>query len=82
MMQLSSKQQLIVDRLNDGWELGVDQTKGGGVWMQKGGLGQGGESDHRISYATFHVLLAKGLIVLTKRGFPTNHYGLPKEATP
>ena len=39
MKALSAAQQRVIDRMNDGWELGRDRTMLGRCWMQDGGIG-------------------------------------------
>lgn len=74
-MKLTKAQERVVSRMKDGWELGWSSTMEGRVWLQKGGVGRGGESE-KVSTATAHALLKAGVIVCDKRGFPTSKYRL------
>ena len=74
-IKLSETQKDIVKLLQSGeWEIGyssgVRLSRG---WMQKGGLGRGGEAKD-INVATFRALKDKGLIEQGEYGFPTRHY--------
>jgi hypothetical protein len=68
-MKLSKTQQEIVDRLNNGWELGAMSDMSGRCWIQKPGLGRGGES-HNVSSATIHALVKKGVLVYGEYKYP------------
>ena len=76
-MKLNAKQQDILDKMANGWELGY--TSGGrDGWhsIQKGGQGYGGES-HHVNASTVHALYRRGLIKQIY-GFPTSKYVLVK----
>ena len=80
MTKLSSLQQLVIDKMNDGWELGSTvgyRSYSGSCWLQKGKLGYGGETI-RTSHATLNSLLRRKLIKHIY-GFPTSKYILIKE---
>jgi len=64
----------ILRLLREGWELGLDHY-GHEPWLQKDGLGKGGETRQAHS-ASFWALKRKGLIELIKDGFPSSRYGL------
>ena len=70
--KLSKVQQGVIDKMNNGWELGCYSM--GGCALQKGGLGYGGETE-RVSRATVSSLYRKRCI-LQIDGFPCNHYVL------
>ena len=81
--KLTPAQQHVVDRMREGWSLGVDVTFGGGAWMQKGGLGRGGPAEHHIRWGTVHALQAKGIVKSLGYKFPTTEYVLaPEWGTP
>lgn len=76
-----SKTQLEVLRLmaSGEWELGFTSGFGDAhYWMQKGGLGRGGETK-KINVKTGHALYRKGFTELSKLGFPTSHYRLTEK---
>ena len=75
MNKLSQRQQEVLDLMNAGWELGLDIAFHGQPWLQKGGLGRGGDSK-RISHATLFALHKRGLIKIAKREFPLETYRL------
>jgi len=79
-MKLSKLQQLVIDKMNDGWELGSSASyrgSSGSCWLQKGKLGHGGESIN-VNRATLYSLLKRKLIKHIY-GFPTSKYILIKE---
>ncbi len=75
MKKLSPTQELVLQRLSDGWALGAGSGINSRVWMQKDGLGRGGETA-KVSVATFTALRKKGLIRKIRSGFPSDEYGL------
>ena len=80
MTKLSSLQQLVIDKMNNGWELGSSAGLGsysGSCWLQYGKLGYGGESI-RVSHTTLDSLLRRKLIKQIY-GFPTSRYIIVKE---
>jgi hypothetical protein len=66
MMQLSKAQSRVLQLLQEGWELGVSSGIVGNAWLQKNGLGRGGETEF-VNYNTFHSLYKRGLIKVEKR---------------
>lgn len=79
MKKLTQAQEKVISRLNDGWELGWSQTMASrrAVWLQKGGVGRGGESE-TVSVATATILLREGVIECERREFPVTKYRLAK----
>tara|TARA_Y100000310_G_C20686245_1_gene819215 strand:- start:1215 stop:1466 length:252 start_codon:yes stop_codon:yes gene_type:complete len=73
--KLSRAQQHVLDRMKDGWELGRSSTFEGGAWLQKDGLGRGGQTE-TVNSATLIVLWRNGLIVPVGSHFPTQKYTL------
>jgi hypothetical protein len=74
-MKLSKAQKEIVDLMKDGWELGHSRGMHTRTWIQKGGVGRGGDTKS-ISVSTFHILLDKKLVELSIESFPTSKYNL------
>jgi len=70
--KLTKVQQDVLDKMNDGWELGCYINSG--CNLQKGGLGRGGQTQ-RVSHATVTSLYQKHLIRQIY-GFPAVHYVL------
>ncbi len=64
--------------MQSGWELGTTTRYANGTraWLQKGGIGKGGES-RNISSATVHALSKKGLIK-SEYSVPTKKWRLIK----
>lgn len=77
-IKLSKLQQDVIDKLREGWELGLSMTMDGGAWMQKDGLGRGGESMN-VKKNTFFALRDKGIIKRVSENFPTARYVLTDE---
>lgn len=77
-MKLTKTQQGVIYLMQSGWELGTSIAGGGSgrSWLQKGGVGKGGES-RTISSATVHALDRKGLIK-SEYSFPTKKWRLIK----
>lgn len=74
-MKLSESQQLVIDKMNEGWELGYDNYSFT-TWLQKNGIGRGGETID-IRNATLFALYKKGLIQ-EHYNFPISKYTLIK----
>lgn len=74
---MSRSQQDVITKMKEGWELGrstmgVYRSSNPRCWLQKGGLGKGGETQH-ISLATLWALLDRKLIKQID-DFPTIRY--------
>ena len=74
-MKLSKAQQRVIDLMSEGWELGHSRGYQTSAWMQKDGIGRGGDSE-KVNANTFFALRGKGLITVAREGFPTNVYKL------
>ncbi len=59
MKKLSKVQAEVMALLNDGWQIGIGD---GRTWVQKGGVGKGGES-RPITRPTANSLINLGLII-------------------
>jgi len=75
---LGIKQKEILHLMSEGYELGLDISYRGGYWLQKGGLGRGGESKHDISSDVCWSLRRKDYISTKYRRFPTEAFQLTK----
>jgi len=77
--KLSPAMQEVVDCMVAGWELGLSVGQAGHPWLQKDGLGRGGDTkDVRLD--TFYALYKRGLIkAIDTNAFPNIRYRL--EAT-
>lgn len=60
-IKLSPSQQVVLDKMKRGWELGCSHTFGISCWLLKGEIGEGGQSED-VRYSTLEVLFKKGLI--------------------
>lgn len=74
-MKLSETQKQIISLMREGWELGASHTFTGWAWMQKDGLGKGGES-RNVKSNTFFALIKLNLISCPERHFPHSKYEL------
>lgn len=61
--------------MREGWELGHSCTMDGRAWIQKNGVGRGGDTKE-IRANTFQAIYDLDLVVATERKFPTHKYGL------
>ena len=83
-IKLSPNQIEVINLMKEGWELGRNCTSGRDIgrqwWMQKGGLGRGGEAK-TINSATAWKLYHLGLITKPNPNleFPTEHWALTEE---
>lgn len=73
--KLSKAQQTVIDLMNEGWEMGVSKGYYSRIWLQKNGVGKGGESKN-VHLNTFCALRDIGLIEINREGYPTDVYGL------
>lgn len=80
MRKLTPIQQEVIDLMKQGWELGGSMGIGSRSWLQKGGLGKGGESKE-VKSSTVHTLEYLGYIERGESHFPTLHYRLKGEKT-
>ena len=75
-MKLGIKQKEILERMGNGLELGQSLGLHPDYWLQKGGLGKGGESNHHILWNTVNSLYKHQLIRTKYRRFPIEAYEL------
>ena len=75
--KLSNSQREIIGLMRDGWTLAEDTDKRGKAYIQKGGIGKGGESLD-VNSKTVNALYTQKIIRITKQSFPTNEYALTK----
>lgn len=78
-MKLNAKQQDVLDKMANGWQLGYSVGGRDSGWydLQKGGQGYGGEC-LKVHGNTVYALQTRGLIKQVY-GFPTSTYILVKE---
>lgn len=76
-MKLSKAQTQVVAKMKEGWQLGRDNTATGGWWLQKDGLGRGGDTI-TVNGNSAHALFKSGVIQEKKWGFPTSLWELTK----
>ncbi len=77
-IKLSEPQQAVIYLMQEGWELGKSLTMDGRAWMQKNGLGKGGESKD-VRTTTLFALVDRGLIEGKAREFPKQRYVLTEK---
>lgn len=78
MRKLTPQQQEVLDYMNDGWELGIDTGPGGSCRLQKGGIGEGGETI-TVLPSTLYKLDYLGYIERVSAKYPTHIYHLKTE---
>jgi hypothetical protein len=72
-VKLTKAQYRILNLMYSGWELGLNNDYQGKCWIQKGGLGRGGESEHNIYYGIIDKLEKLGFIERLDHSFSTTH---------
>lgn len=61
MTRISAAQRHVMQRMNEGWELGASSYADQRIWLQQGGIGCGGAVEN-VSRATFRALWMRNLI--------------------
>ena len=74
-MKLTNAQQRVLDKMYNGWELGQSTGINQRWWLQKDGLGRGGEVIE-VNAITARWLWDKGFIKPCEWSFPTQHFRL------
>ena len=77
-MKATKTQLDILQKMNDGWELGYYQGLVASCNLKEGGIGRGGQSQ-QVKTNTFFALWMKGLIVISKYGPSTDKYSLTEK---
>lgn len=77
-MKLSKSQQQVVDKMRDGWELGYSSGFFTRSWLQKNGIGKGGETIN-VRVNTFLLLRDKNVIEKSRSAYPTDVYRLTEQ---
>jgi len=77
-MKLSKVQLEVIRLMKEGWELGRSSGFRPSWWLQKNGLGKGGETKRIMNFSTCLKLYDLGLIYKPspKLEFPTEHWAL------
>ena len=75
IMKLSKPQTNVINLMRKGWELGFNHSFEGRSWLQKNGLGNGGQTED-VNANTFQALYDRKLIYVVKESFPSSLYGL------
>ena len=73
--KLSANQQSVVDKMKEGWQLGLHMGYNTRYWLQKNGCGRGGETQE-VNAHTARALRSKGLIVVDETSFPLQTFRL------
>ncbi len=74
-MKVSKVQLDILQKMNDGWELGFYQGFNASCRLQEGGIGRGGKVQ-TVNTNTYYSLRREGLIVISKEDYPTDKYAI------
>lgn len=82
MRKLTPEQQEVIDLIKEGWELAVDVSINGRCWLQKGGIGRGGET-RVVKHPTVRALEYLDYIEKATSKFPAHTFRLkvPKPTT-
>lgn len=75
MTKLSKVQQEVIELMKAGWELGVSSGAVPRAWLQKNGVGRGGETK-KLAISTYHKLRDLGYFIMVHDGFPVKKYRL------
>lgn len=76
-IKLTKLRAQILNRMRDGWEMGMAPKLrlGTSYWIQRNGVGRGGETQ-RFNSSTFEYFLSNKLIELKAKRYPTSIYQL------
>ena len=76
-VKLTKQMKAVLYLMGSGWELGSSNSMlmAGPPWLQKGGIGRGGETT-KTNQNTLHALWTRKLIVVKRHNFPTAIYSL------
>jgi hypothetical protein len=77
-MKLSPVQREVLRLMSSGWELGEDMGTNSHAWVQKGGLGRGGETK-KVNSNTVYALWREKYIEIVKEAFPTRRFKLTEK---
>ncbi|MBV6747277.1 hypothetical protein [Xanthomonas vasicola] len=73
--KMSPTQQEVVALMRDGWELGVREGLDSRCWLQRNGVGAGGESKS-VGIGTYAAVAKRGVFKVKKIGYPVTSYVL------
>ncbi len=74
-MKLTTNQIEVIKLMREGWQMGHSAVMTRRTWLQKDGVGRGGESKD-VNKNTFNSLVFKNLLNQDKYSFPTVTYKL------
>jgi hypothetical protein len=77
MKNLSKTQYKVLQLMNEGWQLGTDTFNKNRTWLQKNGIGYGGET-FEVKQNTLNSLKRLNLIDFDKKQYPVNIFKLNK----
>jgi hypothetical protein len=73
--KLSPAMKEVVLKMRDGWQLGKSNSYHVHCWIQKGGIGKGGESQN-VNIGTWAALIDRKLIFESQHKYPSSPYEL------
>jgi hypothetical protein len=74
-IKISNTQKEIITLMREGWEMAKSNTMNARSWIQKNGIGKGGETKN-LTVSTFISLCEKGIIEQKEYGFPSSTFKL------
>jgi len=77
-MKVSKVQLDILQKMNEGWELGMGRGYNPSHWLQKNGLGRGGDTQN-VKDNSFSSLYKKELIKSTGYNYPSERWELTEK---
>ncbi len=75
MKKLSETQIEIIKLMREGWQMGVSLAGSSRIWIQKDGVGRGGETK-KVTSPVYNGLKERGVLECVDNDFPTAKYNL------
>lgn len=73
MRKFTAAQAEVIMLMREHWQLGVSLDMSGRIWIQKDGVGRGGETK-KVKSNTYHTILDAGLLECVDNDFPVKKY--------
>lgn len=73
MRKFTEAQAEVIKLMRQHWQLGVSLDMSGRKWIQKDGIGRGGETK-KVTSSTFNAINDAGLLECVDNDFPTKKY--------
>ena len=73
MTKPTAHQLAVLRKMRDGWELGLDTGMDAYAWLQRNGLGRGGDTQS-VSLNTLYALVSRKLLERGGYNYPTQRF--------